>query len=376
MADKKLISHEKVFELLRDRFFETINDLSDNGEISMPIDKFNANTIFREQSDYDGTLKVYTYAGEDQNDEYNYGIFKFMGGAVLSNVLMNAYTYTYVFETLTFEKYRDDLIKILTSYAINLNNQPVQIQDDNGALLTLFATVQDFPTTSNKMDINSAEKFFSFVSIRMMFYEGLVHSTNTDFRINGVRIPYGEITFERQTTEPIADMKKAFEHKFVNSRSVFAITVNGNYQLNDATTKIMDWLFDASKLNEQVRVYYNDGSRLEYGQYLLGEVKLTNTYGNLLNFAMALMPARDPITTHYPVWIKGGLDFNSTSIGNKEYMPGTTVFFKPEIPEGKVISGIVPTGLAPSDIIQLPQTDPVYSFVMPSNKVIIEILYT
>lgn len=374
LENKKQIKSSTLFAFLRDRLFSVINQLHSEGKITMPVDKFDESTVFLDQADYDGSLRVNTYASEDEAQKKNFGIFRFIGGSIQGNKLVDAYTNTYSLETLSFEEYRQDVKTILISYAAQMNAMSFNIQDENG-LFTAFFQIQDYPDLSTIADINGVEKFISFTTIKVLLLTDLLHSSNIIFKLDGVQIPYTEITFTRQMIEPAADLKKSYENKFEPSRTQFSCSITGYYKNDIASIKLMNWLFDETRLEDTVRMYYSDGNIVKTGVYLVSQSNVAMPYESVVSYSVALIPKRNPVQTHYGVLVKNGE-------GSDEYLIGSNVKVTFDVPEDQADNVvIIPNGIQLNQLVLNEAGTYVedgikyfeYDFTMPANNVVINI---
>jgi len=316
--------------------------------------------LFRDQADFDGTLKVNTYSEEDETQKKNYGLFRFLGGEVDTNKNMNIYLHRYSFEMLNFEIYRDDIKVILNAMASSMNGNANILTDANG-IFTSFATVSEFPTLSEEIDANGDRKFISTVIIDLLFYTDMIHSTDTIFLLDGVQIPYTEVRMARKMEEPTPNITKAFESTYLPTRSAFSLSLTGYYQVNDAVESIADWLLDETKLSYPVRFFYTDGYKVKTGVYLIDTLEFSYPYQGLITYGLNLIPLLEPTRTHYGVLAKN-------AIGTGEYEVGTQVQLNSE--DDNFTSWTVESGnLVLSEVQET--ANPLF-FTMPETDVIIK----
>jgi hypothetical protein len=316
--------------------------------------------LFKDQADFDGTLKVNTYAADDETQKKNYGIFRFMGGTVDTNKRMNIYLHRYSFELLNFEMYRDDIKVILTTLSSSLNGNPYTLTDENGTF-TAFAQVSEFPTISEEIDANGDVKFMTTVIMDLLFYSDMVHSSDTTFLLDGVEVPYTEIKMVRRMEDPTPNINKSFESTYLPTRSAFVISILGYYQINDATENIIDWLVDETNLSYPVRLFYTDGFKVKTGVYLIDTLEFTYPYEGLINYSLQLIPLAGAIKEYYGVLVQNGL-------GTNEYKAGSQVVLNSEDDDfngWELVKGFV--DLTPEQLAATPLT-----FTMPATDLIIK----
>lgn len=424
LTAKKIINSETVYSFLENSFNEIVNDLRNDGlllgniagegqtavfmgphenDISyvrtatqIPVVLFQSNLyyvksvgtvigdfdpnkwvkkelnfqLFKDQADYDGTLSVSTYSDDDEAQKINYGIFRFAGGAVDPNQLVNVYIQTYSFEMLAFEEHRDDLKLILTRLASSLNGNIFSMTDVEGTFAT-FINVNDFPTMSATIDANGANKFLSSLIFVMTFYEDVVHSTAAVFLLDGIAVPYAEVNFNRKQVEPVADTKKAFEATFLPTRTTQTISVSGFYKLDSVVSKLFDFFNEASNLEETVRVMFSDGYRVKTGTYMIEELNIKLPYENIMNYTLTMIPVRNAPTTHFGLVVRGG---NGT--GEYAGAASVTITAEPENFNAWVISYI---GTQNSEITTFLDTldleSPTLTFNMPSSNLVFTATY-
>jgi len=354
---RKVINTETVYNFLENSFLQVVNSLKADNKISIEAAKF---VLFKDQADFDGTLKVNTYAQDDEAQKKNYGIFRFMGGTVDTNKKMNIYLHRYSFELLNFEIYRDDIKVILTTMASSLNGNPYTLTDENGTF-TAFSQVSEFPIISEEIDANGDRKFIATVLIDLLFYSDMVHSSDTIFLIDGVEVPYTEIKIVRKMEDPTPNITKSYESTYLPTRSAFAISILGYYQVNQATENIIDWLIDESRLSFPVRFFYTDNYKVKTGVYIIDALEFTYPYEGLINYNVQLIPLSGVEKTYYGVLAKNAL-------GTNEYPVGSTVVLNSEDNEfsgWEVESGTVE--LTPEQLAATPLT-----FTMPASDLIIK----
>jgi hypothetical protein len=354
---RKVINTETVYSFLEESFLSVVNILKGEEKISLEASKF---VLFKDQADFDGTLKVNTYASDDEAQKKNYGIFRFMGGTVDTNRKMNIYLHRYSFELLNFEIYRDDIKVILTTMASSLNGNAYTLTDENGTF-TSFAQVSEFPVISEEIDANGDVKFLATVIIDLLFYSDMVHSSDTTFLLDGVEVPYTEIKMVRRMEEPTPNITKSYESTYLPTRSTFAISILGYYQINQATENIIDWLVDESRLSFPVRLFYTDGYKVKTGAYIIDTLEFTYPYQGLINYSVQLVPLAGAVKAYYGVLAKNAL-------GTNEYLVGATVELNSE---DEAFSGWeIESGdltLTPEQLAATPLT-----FVMPASDLIIK----
>jgi hypothetical protein len=354
---RKVINTETVYTFLENSFLQVVNSLKADGKISIDAAKF---VLFKDQADFNGTLKVNTYAADDETQKKNYGIFRFLGGQVDTNKKMNIYLHRYSFELLNFEIYRDDIKVILTTMASSLNGNAYTLTDENGTF-TSFASVSEFPTISEELDANGDVKFLTTVIIDLLFYSDMVHSSDTTFLLDGVEVPYTEIKMVRRMEDPTPNINKSFESTYLPTRSAFVISVLGYYQINDATENIIDWLVDETNLSFPVRLFYTDGFKVKTGVYLIDALEFTYPYQGLINYSLQLIPLAGAVKAYYGVLARNAL-------GTNEYAVGATVqldceddtFNGWEVEQGQIT--LTPEQLAATPLI----------FTMPASDIIIK----
>lgn len=325
---RKVVDSDSVYDFLENSFFEVYNTLlSSSGLVKFTSAGSTHFTLFRTQSDFDGSLQVSTYAQDDEAQKMNYGILRFIGGEVDSNRLMNVYVQRYAVELLSFEEYRADIRTILTTFASSINGDTFQLSDDSGTKFTIFVNTQSFPDMSETIDANGVEKFLSSLVVEFLFYQDIVHSRDVVMKVEGIQIPYTEFAFTRQMVDPAVDLRKTFENKFVPTKSSSGVNITGYYQINDASSKIFDFLLKDSSLETVLRLYYNDGYKVKTGNYLISEARASLPYNGVTSYSLGLIPA---MTSEYPQTYYGALIQNG--LGSNEYEIGdevTVTFQKP-----------------------------------------------
>jgi len=317
--------------------------------------------LFKDQADFDGTILVPTYKDDEDAQKKNFGLFRFLGGTVDPSRIMNVYLQRFSLEVLAFESYRDDIKTLLTTFASSLDGTLHQLSDSNGTF-TVALTVTEFPVISETIDANGADKFISSLLIDLLVYEDLVHADGIVFKVDGVRIPFSSISFNRQMIEPVPDLEKAFENRYVPTKSTHEVSVSGLYQLNTSTGKLMNWLFDETNLKDVYRVFYTDRSKVFTKQYLLSNFNLTVEEGQLLAYSFKLLPYFGATQFHYGVLVKNG-------IGTDEYVAGTVVTVNTE--DSNFTNWVVESGQTLEASEGTTLNDSTFKFIMPEDNVII-----
>jgi DNA-binding beta-propeller fold protein YncE len=325
---RKVVDSDSVYNFLENSFFEVYNTLLSSESLVKFTGAGSTHfTLFRSQADFDGSLQVSTYAEDDEAQKMNFGILRFIGGEVDSNRLMNVYVQRYAVELLSFEEFRADIRTILTTFASSINGDTFQLSDDSGTKFTIFVNTQSFPDMSETIDANGVEKFLSSLVVEFLFYQDIVHSRDVVMKVEGVQIPYTEFAFTRQMVDPAVDLRKTFENKFIPTKSSSGVNITGYYQINEASSKIFDFILKDSALETIVRLYYNDGYKVKTGNYLISEGRASLPYNGVTSYSLGLIPA---MPSEYPQAYFGALIQNGD--GSNEYLQGsevTVTFQKP-----------------------------------------------
>jgi len=309
---RKIIESQLIFDMLYTKYMGVYNALLSQGKISAPSLNFE---IFKDQADFDGTINVPVYAAEDDAQKKNYGIFRFIGGTVDPAQTMNVYLQRFAFEMLSFEEYRDDIRNIMTTFASSIDARIFQLADGDD-LFSVSVTVTEFPTMSETLDANGADKFISSIIIDLLIYEDLVHADGIVFKINNVRVPYRRISFNRMMIEPVPDLEKSLENKYIPTKTTEEISLSGLYKNDAGVSRLVDWLLDENFLNTPVRVFYADGIKVKTGVYMISSSNLSIDEGQLLAYGAKLLPYYNLAITHRGVLVKNGLGTGEYAIGD------------------------------------------------------------
>lgn len=311
---KTLVKSEEIYTFLEESFISTLATLKEDNLISDKIQY----EIFRNQADFDGTLTVNMYAEDDELDRINYAIFRFLGGRVEPSGGLDAYLMSYSLETLDFEEYRDDIRMLLTTLSHSVNGNIFSIQDSLNTTVPMLVEIDAFPTTSETIDANGANKFMTSNIINVLLFPDIAHSDQVVIKLNGIQIPFTEINFTRSQVEPVVDLAKTYEVKFLPSKSSFSITINGYYKDENASAAIFDWLMDETKLAESFRLFYSDGRKIKTGTYIINESSLDLVDGQPITYNMSLVPFRNATQTYFGVLVIG-------ADGTDEYLLGSEI---------------------------------------------------
>jgi hypothetical protein len=311
----KRLKQETLFNFMKSTFFTAYQSMLDQGIITNDKLLFE---IFKDQADYDGTILVPMYADEDDAQKINYGLFRFIGGEVDPSELFSVYFKRFTFEMLAFDEYRQDIISLFNNYASSLDGNSFILEDDQ-ATSRAFFQVNEFPDMTQTIDANGADKFIISITIDILIYNDIVHSKETSLRLNGTEVSFSEVVFGRNMIEPGSDLKKSYQMEFVPSRSTFSINVTGYYTSDDASSSVIDWIMDETKLSEPMRLYYNDGFKLKTGVYMVAESRLSVPFESISAWSLSLIPYRGQEQQFYGVLAKGA------NIGNGEYQPQQVV---------------------------------------------------
>jgi len=356
---RKLLGSDTIFNFLNSKFIATYDSLIQQELITNENILFE---IFKDQADYDGTITLSMYAQQDEAQKKNFGLFRFIGGEVDPNELFNVYLQRYSFELLAFEDYRDDIRNIVTTFASTLNGNAFPLSDKNGEFVA-FVQVNEFPIITQTIDANGADKFISSITIDMLFYQDIVHSIGVDFKIDGITIPFSDITFSRKMIEPASDMRKENENKYVPSKTASDITITGYYAIDSGTSAIIDWILDDRNIARPFRVYYNDNNKVKTGVFMVANSTLTIPFEAIIAYNLTLVPYRGQVPEYYGVLAK------YATLGSGEYEGGTEVTVVSEREDfvaWEVLEGIItPTG-------DTSLTTPTLKFIMPGSNVILK----
>jgi hypothetical protein len=355
---RKMIKSDTIYNFLETSFRGVANSLKDQGMLNSNNIIFD---LYKDQADYDGTINVPVYADDDASQRKNVGLFRFIGGQVDPSQIVNVYLQRFSLEILAFDEYRDDIRNILTTYASSIDGRIYQMTE-NDDIFALAITVTEFPIISETLDANGADKFIASIIIDILIYQDLVHADGITFMIDGVKVPYKSISFNRKMIDPVPDLEKAYQNRYVPTKSVEDIEVSGLYQNNQATSKVIDWIFDETRLQDVFRVFYTDNVKVKTGVYLMVNDILKVDEGQLLSYSFTLLPYYGVAQTHYGVLAKNGL-------GTNEYEIGATVQLSTEL-EG-FVSWDVESGQTLELLEGTTLTNNIIKFVMPNSNVII-----
>jgi len=314
LTARKIINADTIYTFLEDSFYQVYNSMKEQNL----VDNQNINfQIYRSQADFDGTINVPYYADEEESKKKDFGLIKFLTGQVDPSRLSNVFSHSYAFEMLAFESHREDVRKIFTSMASTINGNTFQFSDGNGDF-TAFATVDEFPTISQTIDANGADKFIISLVFVFLFYQDAVHFNQVYMTINGIRPEFEEISFSRQMVEPAVDMRKNFENIYVPNKSAFGINVSGYYISNGATDSFIRWIMDETKLEDTVRFFYSDGKQIRTGNYMIADANITVPFEAIIQYTLSMLPVKDVPRTYRGIYVKN-------AEGTGEYLIGANI---------------------------------------------------
>jgi hypothetical protein len=369
LTARKIIDANTIYTFLENSFNQVYNSLKNQDLIENENINFQ---LFRSQADFDGTIQVPLYAEDEEAQKKDFGLIRFITGQVDPSKLSNVFSQSYSFEMLAFESHREDVRRIFTSMASTINGNTFQFTDSNGDF-TAFATVDEFPNISQTIDANGADKFIISLVFVFLFYQDAVHFNNVYMSINGVRPEFEGISFNRQLIEPVSDLKKSFETKYIPSRSGFGVNISGFYVSNGATDTLMRWIMDETKLANTVRFFYSDGKQIKSGEYLIQDAKMEIPFEAILQYSIALIPSKDAVQTHRGVYIKD-------APGTADYVIGGPVSLnadasKDGIPFKEWVLEYSTNPILTIASLLADITDNTTSFTMPNADLIIKAVY-
>jgi hypothetical protein len=310
---KMLVKSEQIYEFLENSFLSTLTLLQQEDKISDKIQY----EMFKSQADFDGTLNVPMYADDDDDQKINYGILRFLGGAIEPSGGLDLYLMSYSLETLDFEEYRDDIRLLLTTLAYSLNGNIVTINDSEGATIPMLVETATFPTMSETIDANGADKFMTSNIINITLFPQIAHADEVILMINGIQVPFVEVSFNRSQVEAVPNLNKSYEVRVVPNRTSFSVSINGYYKYDNASQSVFDWLMDETKLAQSFRLFYSDGFNIKTGVYLIDSSSLDISDGQPITYNMTLLPYNNVVQDYFGLLVIGADGTNEYEIGDE-----------------------------------------------------------
>ena len=160
----------------------------------------------------------------------------------------------------------------------------------------------------------------------MLFFENVPHTSGVKVLLNGKEFPYKEIVLERKTVQPEVDNARNYEAKYIPTRTSSAITINGYYD-QVLSSDIIDWLLDEERLEDEVRWFWTDNRKLKTGVYMIGDVRMQQTFETLLSYSAVLVPYKSRTRTHYGLLVRTTSGYG---VETGEYAIGATVTINSE----------------------------------------------